>query len=56
MVCRAEGSTLAGVTRNDWQDATDEELEDGGMWRCTCGEAVYPNGDPAWRHCPLDRR
>lgn len=45
-----------GMTRDYWQDASDEDLEDAGMWRCGCGEAVYPNGDPDWRHCPLDVR
>lgn len=32
----------------------DEDLDDIGMYRCKCGRAVYPNGDPDWRHCELD--
>jgi hypothetical protein len=36
----------------NWDDATDDELRDAGMYRCgSCGQAVYPNGDPDWRHC-----
>ena len=34
---------------------TDEELEDIGMYRCVCGEAVYPTGDSQWQHCDAAR-
>ena len=36
-------------------DLTNEELDDIGMYRCACGAAVYPSGDPDDKHCPLDR-
>lgn len=32
---------------------SDAELDDIGMYRCNCGEAVYPQGDGEL-HCALD--
>lgn len=38
----------------DWNNASDEEIEGVGMYRCGCGQAVYPSGDPDDQHCALD--
>lgn len=39
------------VTQADYDALSDAELHDIGMYRCECGTAVYPNGDPDWQHC-----
>lgn len=42
------------TTQADYDTQTDEQLDDMGMYRCGCGTAVYPNGDPDRRHCERD--
>lgn len=39
----------------DFDQYTEDDLLDIGMHRCACGSAVYPNGDPDWKHCALDK-
>lgn len=38
----------------DFDRLSDAELFDAGMYRCKCGGAVYPNGDPDQKHCTED--
>lgn len=43
------------ATNPPFDDYSDEQLRDAGMYRCAaCGVAVYPNGDPDWKHCAAD--
>ena len=36
------------ATQADYDAMTDDELHGMGMYRCSCGAAVYPNGDHTW--------